>query len=89
MLPEVNPREKIEIVETLKHLSKRYKKKRGIKRFYSNRYIIIEIIVFIIILGLTIYFLSLLKPLTFEFSIIFSILAFIFSFITLISRVRG
>lgn len=89
MLPEVNPREKTEIIETLTKLAKKYKRKRSFRRIYHLHFIKIWFTIIIFLLIGIISFLVYKNVITFEFSLIFSITAFIFSFIVLIPRVRG
>lgn len=89
MLPEVNPREKTKIIETLTKLAKKYKRKRSFRRTYHLHFIKIWFTIIIFLLIKFISFLIYKNVITFEFSLIFSITAFIFSFIILIPRVRG
>lgn len=89
MLPEVNPREKIEILDTLNKFKKRYQRKKSLRKMYNKHYITFWFTIFFITLIVVILVLIIKNLVIFEFSLVFSIIAFIFSFITLISRVRG
>lgn len=88
-LPEANPLEESKIITILEKLVKQYKKKMNLWRFFHAHYITISFGLFLLFLFLIFLYFICKGLITFEFSLIFSVVAFVFSFISLIPRVRG